>query len=428
MEKLNAIMAAGADEYDYIQIGNNKDRYAEYAQQGALLDIGAVLKDYPNIAAIPPELIKIFTINNSIFAIPNLSPSGRADSSNADNFLLWRTDILNTMGRKMPTTLDEFTGLLQAYKDQDPMKNGSANVPLLVGTDLGALRTSSIGGAFGIELNWIDQGGTLVPYQTQQGFFEFLQYLNDLYKRGLMDPEMPTNTSSSILQKWTTNKALARPDGWWDIPSLMATFKQVYPQATMEFSQPLSRNGVAGARADSKNQIDGLTFIPRRAKNWKSTLEYLNMKLDPVIFKEMVIGKEGIDFTVNAQGAYTPIIPTFFDHRGNANWYLTGARPEYSQYWLCRAQKDADQYKVWTQVNNDYGRFIKVDVSSDAPCTTVVSIAAATNLSNNMCTEFMVNSAVNGITRAQFDAFVADWKSQCGDNLIKAMNDWYKSR
>jgi putative aldouronate transport system substrate-binding protein len=430
LNKLNAIVASGAAEYDFIVLSSAwRDRYAEYAIQGALFDIGSVFKNYDNLQAIPQTLIDIVKVNNSFYTLPTMSPSGRTESANADMFLLWRTDILNAMGRKMPTTLNEFTDLLQAYKDQDPMKNGAANVPL-TGTiaDLGNFRTSSIGGAFGIELNWQDQGGTLVPFQTQTGFFEFLQYLHELYVRGLLDPELPTNNSAAVQEKFTTNKALVRSDGWWDIPSLVAIFKQVYPQAAMEFSQPLERNGKAGAQVNSQNQIDLFCVIPRNAKNWQSTMDFFNRKMDPNVFKEMVIGQEGRDYTVNAQGGFDPILPTFFDNRNNANWYLTGASIEYNQYWLCRAKKDNDQYKLYRQVNYDYGKFIRVNPASDVPCTTFVSIATANSLSGSLTDEFMVNSVVNGLTRAQFDAFVADWRAQCGDALAQAYNNWYRNR
>jgi putative aldouronate transport system substrate-binding protein len=429
--KLNAIMAAGAQDYDFIIMsGGSKDRYAEYAIQGALFDIGAVFKNYPNMQATPKNLLDMVKVGDTFYAIPSLSPSGREDSANADGFLLWRIDILNAMGRKMPATLDEFTNLLQAYKDQDPMKNGSTNVPLAVtGDNLNALRNNSIGGAFGIELDWIDQGGTLVPYQTQQGFFEFLQYLHELYDKGLMDREMPTNNGASVREKFTTNKALARVGNWWDIPSLVATFKTAYPAALMEFSRPLEKNGKAGAQAAAKNPIDLFCVIPRNAKNWETTMTYLDKKMEPAIFKELVIGREGVDYTVNAGGEISPVLPTFFEHRGNANWYLTGTPPEYNKYWWeARARKDNDQLKAYMQINFDYGEYIHVNPASEAPCTVFNQIATASGLSSNMTTEFMVNSVVSGITRARFDTFAADWKAQCGDSLSKAYNDWYKSR
>ncbi|MCL2879059.1 MAG: extracellular solute-binding protein [Treponema sp.] len=430
LDKLNAIMASGASDYDFISMaGGWKDRYAEYAIQGALLDIGAIFKNYPNMQAIPKGLTDQLMVGNTFYGLGSLSPSGPDGYANADGFMLWRTDILNMMGRKMPTTLDDFTNLLQTYKDQDPMKNGATNVPLTItGDDIGNLRGSSIGGAFGVELDWKDQGGTLVPYQTQQGFFEFLQYLNDLYNRGLIDREMPTNNSAAINQKFSTNKALARVDYWWDIPSQVATFKTAYPSATFEFSQPLERNGMAGAQAAAKNPLDIITVIPKGAKNWQATMAYLDKKMDPAIFKEMVIGKEGETYTVDSSGQLNPILPTFFDLRGNANWYLTGTPPEYNTYWWqARARKDLNQLAAYIQVNYTYGNFIHVNPASPAPATVFLQIATASSLSSNMTRDFMINSVVSGVTKAQFDSFVSDWKAQCGDALSKAYNDWYKS-
>jgi hypothetical protein len=55
LNKLNAIMARG-----------NKDRYAEYAIQGALFDIGAVFNNYPNIKATPQELLDMVKGSNSL--------------------------------------------------------------------------------------------------------------------------------------------------------------------------------------------------------------------------------------------------------------------------------------------------------------------------------------------------------------------------
>jgi hypothetical protein len=185
---------------------------------------------------------------------------------------------------------------------------------------------------------------------------------------------------------------------------------------------------MAGAQANSNNQIDLFCVLPRNAKNWQSTMEFLNKKMEPAVFKEMAIGKEGVDYTVNAQGGYEPILPTFFDHRGNANWFLTGTPIEYNQYWLCRAKKDPDQYKAYSQVNFDYGKFVHVNPASDVPCTTFVNIATANGLSSSLTEEFVVNAVVSGVNRAQFDTFVADWKAQCGDALSAAYNGWYKNR
>jgi putative aldouronate transport system substrate-binding protein len=427
-DKLNAVMASGGGGYDFIAV-SSLERYAAFATQGALLDMGAIWKDYPNLQSTPQSLIDLVTIGNTFYCVPGLSPSGPDNSGSAGPSLMWRVDTLKTMGRNMPTTLDEFTALLQAYKDQDPLKNGAANVPLVTdGNGLNSLRMNAIGGAFGIELDWIDQGGTLIAYQTQDGFFEYINYMHDLYARGLLDKEMPTNNNASINQKFTTNRALAVTRGWGDVIQLASAFKVTDAGTLMDVSQPLERNGKAGMSASAKNLQDFVTVIPKSSKNWQTTMAYLDKKMDPVIFKEMAIGKEGIDYKTEPSGLIVPILPAFGDHRNTANQYLTGTRPEYNKYWLeARVGKDTNQYNAYQRANVDYARFIHVNVVSALQCEYYKDINAPLTNSGNMTGEFLINSVVNGITRAEFNTFVTQWKAQSGDVLSKLYNEWYKT-
>ncbi|WMJ85610.1 extracellular solute-binding protein [Anaerocolumna sp. MB42-C2] len=428
-DKLNAIMASGAD-YDFIVL-SDKGRYAEYASQGALMDMKPLVEKYaPNIAAsINKTLLDICVVGDTYFAIPTMSPSGREDSSNVGLGMMVRMDMLKTMGINKPTTLKEFTSMLEMFKTQDPKGHGSATVPLSATMgDLYSLRTSSLGGAFGIATDWTDVNGELVPYQVQEGFFDFLSYLNDLYTRGLLDPEMPTNQTATVLEKFTTDLALCRVDGYWSIPSLLETFKNTNPDATVEFIQPIEKDGKAGVSTGSGNQIDTYIVIPKNSKNVEATMDYFNKKLEPETFKEMVLGTEGEDYTIDADGNYLPILPTFFEHRGNANAYLTGANDDYGKYWLCRARKNENQFAAYSQLNYDYGKFVTIDPSSELPCAVYTDISAESTSSSSLTEEFMVNSIVNGITKESFQNFITNWKAQCGDKLIAAQNNWYKTK
>jgi putative aldouronate transport system substrate-binding protein len=428
-DKLNAIVAAGAD-YDFIVL-NDKSRYADFASQGALMDMKQLVEQYaPSIATtISQSMFDVCMVGDTYYCIPSASPSGREESSNVGNGLMVRTDILTKMGLSKPTTLDEFTAMLQAFKDSDPMGKGSAAAPLTATIpELNNLRIVGLGGAFGVESDWKDINGELVPYQLQDGFYDFLVYLNELYTKGLLDPEMPTNQTATTLEKFTTDLALCRIDGWWSVPGLVETFKTTSPGATVEYIQPLEMAGNAGMGTASINQMDFFVVIPKNAKNIEATMDYFAKKLVPETFKEMVIGTEGVDYNVDAEGNYTPILPTFFEHRGNANIYLTGTTEDYGTYWLCRARKNEDQFKAYSQLNFDYGDFIHVNPGSDVPCSVFAQISPNLVDSASFTEEFVVNSVVSGITEESYQEFINDWKSLCGDKLIAKYNEWYKSR
>ena len=425
-EKLNAVLASGGGGYDFICV-SSLERYAFYATSGALFDMGAVWKDYPNLQSTLQSSIDLVTVNNTWYCVPNFSPSSAPNSSTAAAQLMWRSDILAKMGKELPTTLDEFTALLQYYKDTDPMGNGAANVPLV--GDLQGMRMNGVGGAFGVELNWKDQGGTLIPYQTQTGFFEYINYMHDLYVRGLLDRETPTNTYATMNQKFTTDRALVITRGWGDVIALVSTFGINDAREKMAFSQPLERNGMVGLRAAPKGLLDYVAVIPRSSRNWQVTMEYFNKKMDPVIFKEMTIGQEGRDWSIDAQGVMHAILPTFDINRTTANQYLTGTRPEYNTYWLqCRVGKNMDQYWAYQLSNSDFVKFITIDVVEAIPSIYYKDINVPLTNTNNMTNEFLINAVVNGITRADFDRFGAEWRAQGGDELSRIYNGWYKSR
>ncbi len=428
-DKLNAIMAAGAD-YDFIVL-NDKSRYADFASQGALMDMKELVEQYaPSIATtISQSMLDICMVGDTYYCIPSASPSGREDSSNVANSIMIRTDILEKMGLSKPTTLDEFTTMLQTFKDTDPTGKGSAATPFTAAiSDLNHLRNGGLGGAFGVESDWKDINGELVPFQLQDGFYDFLVYLNELYTKGLLDTEMPTNQSATTLERFTTDLALCKIDAWFSVPNMVETFKKTSPGATVEFIQPLDMAGKVGMSAASINQIDNYVVIPKNAKNIEATMDYFAKKLEPETFKEMVIGVEGADHEVDAEGNYTPILPTFFEQRGNANAYLTGTTADYGTYWLCRARKNEDQFKAYSQLNFDYGNFIRVNPGSEVPCSVFAEISSDLTDSSSFTEEFVVNSVVSGITEESYQDFINDWKSLCGDKLIAKYNEWYQSR
>ncbi|MFV0502503.1 MAG: extracellular solute-binding protein [Lachnospirales bacterium] len=427
-DKLNAIMAAGAD-YDFILI-TSKDRYVDYARNGALMDMKPLVEEYgPNIqTAIEEGSWKEATVGETYYAIPE-KDSSSSDKAYISYGLMFRQDILDTMGMKKPTTTDELKTVLKTFKDTDPMGNGNASIPLTGSIyDMGMLRQNSLGGAFGVDLDWKDINGELVPYQMNAGYYDFLMYLYELYSEGLIDAEMPTNEGSNVMEKFTTGLSIARMDGYWDTPNLMSTFEQTDPNAVLSFAQPIAKNGVASNRASVASLAKRFTVIPANSKNYENTMKFLDKKLEPEIFKEIVIGKEGVEHTVDESGSYYPILPTFFENRGTANAYLTGVTKAYKDYWLARARKDPNQYSVFAEINFDYGNFINKDVSTEVPLEIFSMVDSESKNVSNITEEFMVNSIVNGITKEEFARFQEKYLAEGGQVLIESYNQWYQNK
>lgn len=130
---------------------------------------------------------------------------------------------------------------------------------------------------------------------------------------------------------------------------------------------------------------------------------------------------------VNADGSYSPL-DAFFEHRNTANEYLTGTTADYGKYWLARAQKNADQYAAYCQLNFDNADFVQVDPVSEVPCDVFCNIADARALSKSLTRDYIVVAIVEGVTDSSLQQFRDDWKVQCGDELTQTLNEWYQSR
>ena len=118
--------------------------------------------------------------------------------------MLVRTDIMEQAGiEKMPETIDEFTNMLRAMKSL----SGDSSMRQAPLTTLSTLELPGIEGAFGVECEWIDNGdGTLSNRVETEGYKEYLLYLKSLYDEGLLDPELPTNKTNNVQEKFTSGK------------------------------------------------------------------------------------------------------------------------------------------------------------------------------------------------------------------------------
>ncbi|MDR1568933.1 MAG: extracellular solute-binding protein [Oscillospiraceae bacterium] len=202
--KTNLMFASG--DYPDLIIGgaNGRVDIEEYGvNQGILLPI----EDY--IAENMPIYSERLQLNNANASIPasdghtyfigNLT----AQNVNHDgNFFINKT-WLDKLGLEIPTTVDELTEVLRAFKTQDPNGNGIADeVPMnaadLIHQTQGVYTHFAL---FGVPLNRfvyaaIDAQDKVYFIGDAPGFRDAVEWLNLLYSEGLMDPEVITQDSN----------------------------------------------------------------------------------------------------------------------------------------------------------------------------------------------------------------------------------------
>ncbi len=422
-EKLNLVMASG-DSYDIVTImGSGRARYIDYAEQGALIELGPLIDQYaPNIKAhVAESSLEEATVDGKLYGIPNGS-AVKPGNTVANTAIAVRADLLEQAGIQKPETLEEFTQFLREIKAKDPGGNGSNNIPMVISS---TPEVNGLMGAFGIENMWnTAEDGTLRHRVNTPAYEDYLKYMHALYTEGLIDNEFPTNKSATTIEKFTSGRAVVMPMSWVDAPNVMAALHSSFPDARVEYLNPIaSAEGQRGLQAGkSGSGMDRITFIPKTAKHPEDAVKWMNAKLEPETFKLMTIGEEGIHYTVK-DGEYYPIQPAFLDERGSANNFMNGIdKDNYPDYWMMRVRKDAEMEKYFDLLNTDLKEYHETTPAAGSP----MSSATAKNLQamNQMAADNAVKFVVGSNDFSQFSKFVEEWKAAGGEQYIKELNEW----
>lgn len=419
-DKLNLLLASG-QPYDLITIlggASNKALLSDYAKKGALLELTPLIDKYgPNIkSSVSQKTFDSMKVDGKTLSIAN------AALEFANSTFSVRKDWLEKLGIKTPTTVDEFVKMLKEFKDKDPGGIGNdKNIPLTVSG--GNLFIENLIGAFGMPLSWNDIGGKLVPRLMDPAFKDYLVFLTDLYKQGLLDKEFPTNKDATINEKFSSGRAGVMPLAWSGAPTVLDALNKNISEAKIEYLSPLKgKDGKSGF--STSGGVDRISFIPKVAKNAEHAIKWVNAKLEKGTFKLIAIGEEGKHYTVK-DDKYSPILPIFNDERNNANNYLTGIDEKlYPIYWQCRVRKDPKLTEAWEFLNiKQPAEVRKLDPMNYAP---YLPEYAKNNASlNTMVNDYMIKVIVGAEQISSLDQFVQKWKIAGGDATYKEINDWY---
>ncbi|MBD2844864.1 extracellular solute-binding protein [Paenibacillus sp. IB182496] len=417
-EKLNLLLGSG-EPYDAVTIYADKALYSDFAQKGALVDLMPLIEEYgPNIqAALTPEMMEAVKVNDKLYAIPD------AVTYKVNSSILIRTDWLEQVGLEKPTTLEELTAALQAFKEQDPGGNGNKNVPLTIHGNQPMLE--NIVGAFGMPNAWNEVDGELLPRILDPSYADYVTYVSDLYEQGLLDSEFVANKDATAKEKFSSGQAGAIIVHWADIPALAETLAQTHPDAAFEFIGALTGpSGEAGFSANSG--FDRLTFIPKSSNHPEEAIKWINATLEEETFKSLAIGEEGTHYKVE-DGAYVPIQPIFTDERNLANNYMSGVTEHYPQYWQARVRKNPVMYEAFSFLNNEQPEEIQI--------TNVLGLSPfmPTYSKNNQQLETMVGDyTIKLIAGAEsldgLEEFRAKYNAAGGEASVNEVNEWYANR
>ncbi|MFB9273784.1 extracellular solute-binding protein [Cohnella cellulosilytica] len=414
-DKLNIIMGSG-ESYDIISMGSvYKQLYFDYAKRGALVDLTPLIEQYgPNIkAAVSQKNLDAVKVDGKIYSIPSEAITNTSWS------IAIRVDWLEKLGLPMPTTLDELVDVLKAFKEQDPGGNGDKNIPL---TAMGGVPLENIRGAFGLAQSWSDVDGRLVNMAENPALKDYMAFVNELYKGGLLDKEFVTTKEATMLEKFASGRAGAMIAAWHMFPTISTAIVKSDPNAKVAFAGALTgKDGTAGLALSEGFEL--FTVVPKSAKHPEEAIKWINAKLEPKVFLESYLGEEGVHYSVQ-DGNYYPILPQFTDEMGNANNMRTGVIEDKAPtYWQARVRKDELLFQGWETINTIPEEHKIHDLLAYSPF--LPELAKNNAQLNTLLNDYITKTVVNGDAEATYDEFVNNWKAAGGEAVTQEVNDWY---
>jgi len=128
-----------------------------------------------------------------------------ASVGNYMNFWV-RKDVLDKLGLKMPTSMNEIVAMLEAFK-KVPGPNGQKVIPMTMANSVWP--HDVFANYWGCFNEVTKRDGKYTEFYLTPQFKEYLEFMRDLYKRELLDKEVPTLGYGDVRKKCQTGAALS---------------------------------------------------------------------------------------------------------------------------------------------------------------------------------------------------------------------------
>jgi putative aldouronate transport system substrate-binding protein len=264
-QKLLAAIASG-EKFDLLQI--SKEKMNLFIDQGIVTPLtdqvkaSKVLSDPEVLPAGEWDQIK--TKDGKIYGVFTKFQGGTMP--------IVRNDWLKKLNLQEPKTLDDYYKVLKAFTEQDPDGNGKKDTYGL--STAGMYELQGIFSAAGLKQRYVEKDGKLdVPYSTDAAI-PIYEWLNKLYKEGILDPNFATNDTGKMRNLFLTDRVgmITYWDAW--VGMLNNTRKEQDAKTTFE------AKGLPGAADSSgKHMIrrgdPDVWVIPVNAEHPKTAFEFI---------------------------------------------------------------------------------------------------------------------------------------------------------
>lgn len=203
-QKTNLMLTTG-EAFDNLTVMEDWIRTAVYAGRGAILPIDEYLDEYPNLkAAFPDYVWENMRINGKIYAVPVFYREWANDYEE----MSYRKDLLEKYKLPVPATVQEMIDTADKIKqaEKDPnlyIVKKPNNVMHTIHREYDTYPFNVVD-----DLIYVDQQGNVKSWVETPEFKQDSLYFRDMYKRGLIHPDILTLPLDQITKPTVEGTAL----------------------------------------------------------------------------------------------------------------------------------------------------------------------------------------------------------------------------
>lgn len=276
---------------------------AELIENGAVADLTELVQEempiyYNNVPTEVWDFVKSQSPDGeSIYFLPavTFTPLGA----------MIRGDWLDRLGLEVPTTVDEYVAVLEAFRDQDANGNGDPDDELPISGREGGRWMDHLFAPFGIAMRegypeWDIYDGELQYSAVQPEMKAAIEWIRGLYADGLLDPETFINTGSVRRAKVTGNLAGSWYHGLhWSGGRFTPLYNSGITEVRFDYLPALEHPDFEGFITTTDYRRPGLVFSAETSeeviRRTMRTQEWLN---NPDNREEFLHGWEGVEYVI----------------------------------------------------------------------------------------------------------------------------------
>jgi ABC-type glycerol-3-phosphate transport system substrate-binding protein len=274
--KINMWLASGDAPGDVVRMATSYDNIWKLGRAGYIIQTDPLFEEYPDMSAAWDEDIANILWrdpeNGKMYCIPGCGFNAETMVV-SDLGPIIRQDFMDAAGVERPTTLDELTEVLRAFKNLGQF-NGMDIVPLGNSNYSFALEYM-----FGLNVDFENKTFYRI---NRNAYGEQWKYMNMLYREGLLDPEYFLLTNEQKQSKLMSG-VVGFTIGYWYLDDLVNNaIAAIDPNGKFVGTQWITGpNGFLPTRQDARNgwhhhQVALSSEFAKNEEGMKRFLEFLN--------------------------------------------------------------------------------------------------------------------------------------------------------